>query len=106
MKETENKKLKFKPIEIQTLDRVGIKLNSEMVKLLSDRIKQAEISKRGVNILIKGDIKRGFGEIISNQGEEISHTIYADGEITIFNWDPEKAYNGKHKFWLEGFIKK
>jgi len=102
----EVKKLKFKPIKIENLDRIGIKFNPEMVKLIEDRIKQAKESGKGLNILIGGDVKKGYGEIISKQGEEYSYTLYADGEVQIFDWDPEKAYTSKHLFWLEGFKRK
>jgi len=104
MKETENGTLKYKFIEKDKLFRIGIKLNNDMVKLLSDRIKDAEKTGRGINILIGGDLMRGIAEIESKQGKEYSHTLFDIGEIQIFNWDCDKAYNGKHKFWFEGFM--
>lgn len=106
MKETTNKKLKYTTLEVEDVFRIGIKFNEEMVKLLAKRIKQAEESGRGLNILMEGNLKRGFGEIESEQGNEYSYTLYDEGEIRIFDWDPSKAYNGRHKFWLEGFVKK
>ena len=96
-------KLDWKCLELKNLKRIGIKFNPEMVKLIEKRIQQAKEAGRGLNILVQGDVKRGYGIVDSRQGKEYSHTLYADGIIEILDWDPEKAYTGKHHFWFEGF---
>lgn len=89
-----------------TLDRIGIKFNSSMIPILKNRIAEAEATGRGLNLLFSGSLKFCMGEILSKQGEEFSYTLYDDGETALFNWDCSKAYNGDHKFWLEGFKRK
>lgn len=99
-------KISWEPIEVKDLKRIGIKFNPEMVELIEKRIKEAKEAGRGLNILVEGNVKKGYGKISSRHGKEYSHTLYADGEINILPWDPEKAYRGKHHFWLEGFEKR
>lgn len=96
-------KLDWECLEKKNLKRIGIKFNPKMVELIEGRIQQAKKAGRGLNILIEGDVKRGYGIVNSNQGKEYSHTLYADGVITIKDWNPDIAYTGKHHFWLEGF---
>jgi len=105
MIETDNKTLKYQPIEVNNIKAVGFKFNNDFVKLLSSRIKEAEVSGRGLNILIYGDVKRAFAIIDSKKGIEYSSTIYDSGNINICDWDCSKAYNGKHKFLVECFLK-
>jgi hypothetical protein len=100
---TKNGKLKWRAIKIDEIDRVGMKFNPEMVRILAARIQDCAKTGKGINILIEGDICRGYGEVISEQGHEISHTLYDNGPVKVLDWDPSLAYSGRHLFWLEGF---
>jgi len=107
MIETENKKYSYENLKSVKLDRIGIKLNNKMVKILSKRIREAESIGRGVNILIGGDISFFFDLIKSDKkGFEYKFNLTDTGDFNIFDWGKTKAYNGSHSFWLEGFVKK
>jgi len=103
----QTKNQKYKILELKRLKNIGIKLNSKMVKKLSERIKQVEKAGRGINFLIyDGIIEKVFDEIHSVKGEEHKFSLRCKGDIKIAEWNEYKAYDGIYDFWFEMFLNK
>ncbi len=104
MNETENKKMRYEFKETHNLSRIAIKLSNSMTKILMERIKEAQSTNRGVNILLEGEnLVFRVANLESSHGNEIGFSFSHFGNIKVLSWNPEIAYNGSKEFWIEGF---